>query len=303
MEELPDYQVNRNYKDTLFRLIFQDKTRLLTLYNAVSGTHYNDPEALELVTLENAIYINMKNDLAFVIDSSLHLYEHQSTNSPNMPLRNLFYAARELEKLIQPQSLYTTKLVTVPTPYFLVFYNGADKNWSRKILRLSDAYERKIDTPQLELLVHMININIGKNDELLKQCDTLREYMLFVSKVRTYTTNSDFKLAVHKAVNESIEEGILSDFLLKYKSEAIQMSILEYTEEMLLRDEREYGRELGLEEGRTMFINIFIQDNLEEHIPKERILEKLKNKFQVEEGKALELIQQVQSDSNNLGNE
>ena len=91
--------VQRNYKDTLFRMLFSDKKALLSLYNAMSEKDYKDPDELKIVTLENAIYMNMKNDLAFLIDSSLYLYEHQSTDSPNMPLRNLFYISRELEKL------------------------------------------------------------------------------------------------------------------------------------------------------------------------------------------------------------
>ncbi|MBQ5676953.1 MAG: hypothetical protein IIV45_18150 [Lachnospiraceae bacterium] len=45
----------RNYKDTIFCMIFRDKRELLTLYNAVNGTHYDNPEDLEITTLENAI--------------------------------------------------------------------------------------------------------------------------------------------------------------------------------------------------------------------------------------------------------
>ena len=54
---------NRNYKDTVFRMLFSDRKNLLSLYNAVSGSHYDDPEKLEIITLENAIYMGMKNDL------------------------------------------------------------------------------------------------------------------------------------------------------------------------------------------------------------------------------------------------
>lgn len=107
MEKETEQQVNRKYKDTLFRMIFADKLNLLDLYNAVNGTNYTDPNDLEIVTLENAIYMNMKNDLAFLIDCSLDLYEHQSTYSPNMPLRNLFYISRELEKYINQKTLYS----------------------------------------------------------------------------------------------------------------------------------------------------------------------------------------------------
>ena len=81
---------NRKYKDTVFRMLFSDKENLLSLYNAINRTAYEDPEELEIVTLESAIYMGMKNDLAFIIDMNLLLYEHQSTYNPNIPLRDLF---------------------------------------------------------------------------------------------------------------------------------------------------------------------------------------------------------------------
>lgn len=81
--------VKRNYKDTLFRMIFKEPEPLLSLYNAVNATSYQNPEELQIVTLENAIYVNMKNDLAFIIDCRMSLYEQQSSVNPNMPLRDL----------------------------------------------------------------------------------------------------------------------------------------------------------------------------------------------------------------------
>ena len=47
---------NRQYKDTVFRMLFSEKENLLSLYNAVTGSHYQNAEALKIVTLENAIY-------------------------------------------------------------------------------------------------------------------------------------------------------------------------------------------------------------------------------------------------------
>ena len=119
--------VNRNYKDTVFRMLFSDRRNLLSLYNAISGAHYDDPEKLEIVTLENAIYMGMKNDLAFIIDTELFLYEHQSTYNPNMPLRDLFYISSEYQKLVDKKSLYSSVLQKIPAPQFIVFYNGTDK--------------------------------------------------------------------------------------------------------------------------------------------------------------------------------
>ena len=115
---------NRKYKDTVFRMLFSDRENLLSLYNAVNGTTYERSEELEIVTLENAIYMGMKNDLAFIIDTNLFLYEHQSTYNPNMPLRDLFYISSEYQKLVDHKSLYSSALQKIPAPYFIVFYNG-----------------------------------------------------------------------------------------------------------------------------------------------------------------------------------
>ena len=289
--------VQRNYKDTLFRMLFSDKKALLSLYNAMSEKDYKDPDELKIVTLENEIYMNMKNDLAFLIDSSLYLYEHQSTYNPNMPIRSLFYISRELEKLTSGQTLYSPKKVMVPTPRFIVFYNGSDTSWEREVVKLSDAYEQKTDHPELELLVTMLNINLGKNSDIMNKCQTLLEYMQYVEKVRKYTSIMNISQAVEKAVNESIREGILADFLLKNKSEAVQMSIFEYDEEremkLIRRDEREIGREEGRREGREEGIReslkYFILDNFEEQIPEEKIVTKLQKIFGVlpEEGRRL----------------
>ncbi len=286
--------IQRNYKDTLFRMIFQDKVCLLSLYNALNGTNYANPEELQIETLQNAIYMNMKNDLAFVIDSSINLYEHQSTYSPNLPVRDLFYISREFEKFVTKQSLYSSKLVEIPTPKFLVFYNGTEKEWSRKQLRLSDAYKKPMQAPELELVVTMINLNHSENMELLKKCQTLLEYTKYVEKVRSYAKEMDISKAVQRAVEESIREGILEAFLTKYRAEAIQMSIFEYDEEkelkLIRRDERELGRLEGLAEGIRALVLGYLEDGESEV----RILQKLMKLFRIEEAEAKEWIYKVE---------
>lgn len=137
MEE--EKEMRRTYKDTVFRMLFSEKENLLSLYNAVNGTDYKHPEDLEINTLENAIYMNMKNDISFVCGFYLNLYEHQSTYNRNMPLRNLFYIARLLEKHIRKDSIYSSKLLRIPSPRFLVFYNGTEHQPERQVLRLSDS--------------------------------------------------------------------------------------------------------------------------------------------------------------------
>lgn len=175
---------HRNYKDTVFRMLFSDRKNLLSLYNAVSGAHYEDPEMLEIVTLENAIYMGMKNDLAFIIDTDLFLYEHQSTYNPNMPLRDLFYISSEYQKLVDKKSLYSSVLQKIPAPQFIVFYNGTEKEKDSWVNHLSEAFQNLSGNPKLELEVLTININEGHNPELMEQCQTLKEYAQYVNCVR-----------------------------------------------------------------------------------------------------------------------
>ena len=163
-------RANRKHKDTVFRILFSDKEHLLSLYNAVSGKTYTDPEQLQIVTLENAVYMGMKNDLAFIIDTNLFLYEHQSTYSANMPQRDLFYIASEYQKLVDKKSLYSSKLQKIPAPKFLVFYNGTEEMEDSRTEYLSAAFENLTGEPDLELKVLTLNINIGHNQELLEQC-------------------------------------------------------------------------------------------------------------------------------------
>ena len=239
----------RTYKDTVFRMLFREKENLLSLYNAVNGTAYTDVERLEISTLENAVYMNYKNDISFVMNFELMLYEHQSTVNPNMPLRHLIYVTKVLQGIIRNADLYGSVLVQIPTPRFVIFYNGMEEQPEQKILKLSDAFKKRLEVPELELIVTMYNINFGQNSELLNACQTLKEYAQYVSIVRKYAEKLPFAEAVEAAVDECIKDGILSDFLLKNRAEAIEMSIFEYDEEKHLKNEREYAYNKGRTEG------------------------------------------------------
>lgn len=255
MKELEEEtKVHRNFKDTMFRMLFCDSRNLLSLYNALNGTTYTDVEGLEITTLKNAVYMNYKNDISFVFDFQLMLYEHQSTANPNMPLRDLFYATRVLERRTKDQDLYGSALVSIPAPRFVVFYNGTDYQPEKRILKLSDAFEKKQDNPELELVVTVYNINSGNNPELMKACRALGEYAEYVELVRKYARKMSFPEAVEQAVDHCIRNGILEKFLSENRAEAIAMSIFEYDEEKHLRNEREQayrsGKSDGIKEGR-----------------------------------------------------
>ncbi len=246
-------KVSRTYRDNLFRMIYKDKEKLLSLYNAMNGTDYRNPEELTITTLENAIYIGIKNDLSFIIASELNLYEHQSTVNPNIPLRQLQYVATILRGLVSQKALYSTKLTKIPYPRFVVFYNGEQDEPERQVLRLSDAYLKRADEPDLELKVIMLNINYGKNRELMENCESLKGYMIFNDKVRNYRKSMTVKEAVGRAVDECINENILADFLRKNKAEVMSMDIFTYDqklhEEVIAEEAEERGMERGIKRG------------------------------------------------------
>ena len=214
-------RVSRTYRDNLFRMIYRDKEKLLSLYNAMNGTDYRDPDELIITTLENAIYIGIKNDLSFIIASELNLYEHQSTTNPNIPLRQLQYVTTIFRGLVSQKALYSTKLTKIPCPRFVVFYNGEQEEPESRVLKLSDAYLKREGEPELELKVTMLNINYGKNKELMEKCESLKGYAIFNEKVRNYRRSMPVKEAVNKTVEECINEDILADFLRKNNEEVI----------------------------------------------------------------------------------
>lgn len=241
----------RNYKDTVFRMLFREKSALLSLYNAVNKTNFTNVDDLEITTLENAVYMGMKNDVSCMFAFELSLYEHQSTVNPNMPLRDLFYVVGQLQKLVSEKNLYHSKCIHIPTPRFAVFYNGSTQMPERMEYRLSDLFQKKTDYPELELIVTVYNINPGMNEDLLEACHLLKEYMLFTAKIRENRKTMDLRLAVNKAVEDCICNGILADFLKAQRAEVIAMSIFEYDHEKHMRLIKEDGREEGREEGRV----------------------------------------------------
>ena len=182
--------INKEYKSTVFAMLFGEPEALLSLYNAINNTDYTDTDLLSYCTLEDSsgqksgIFSRMRNDLSFVIASFLNLYEHQSTLNNNMSLRMLFYCSTVIRTLIQDTDIYGRKQIQIPAPVFLVFYNGTADMPEETIYRLSDAYELHMDEPQLELKVKALNINAGKNVEIAGKCKALKDYIEFVDRSR-----------------------------------------------------------------------------------------------------------------------
>ena len=247
-------QINQKYKDSLFRLLFgrEDmKDNILSLYNALNNTSYSNPDDLEIRTLSEAVYIKMKNDVAFLIDSFLPLWEQQSTFNPNMPLRGLMYFSDLYNAYITEKELniYGTKLVNIPTPQYVVFYNGDANKPPIMKLKLSDAFMNKNEDDDFEWTATMYNLNKGQNDELLLKCKPLSDYMTLVNYINYYKKEHTVEEAVNMTVTRCIKENILKDILLKNKAEVMNMVITEFNEEVFVKGIREEGREEGLEEG------------------------------------------------------
>ena len=265
---------NRNYKDRLFRFVFNNKKDLLDLYNAINGTDYNNPEELEVNILENVLYLSMKNDLSFLIDAELNLYEHQSTYNPNMPMRGLLY--------------------------FAGVYNR----------HISDLFRRPNGEkdPCLECQTLMLNINYGHNRELMKKCRRLEEYAIFVDTIRkNQAKGQDLQEAVEGAVESCIAGGVLADILRLQKAEVVQMVLEGFDQEAYEKAMKKEGYEDGYQEGKEDGYQEGIEQGIEQgiergicglirslkefDIPKGQILQKLQDTYELTEEEARDYIE------------
>ena len=247
-----------NDKDRLFCFIFgreENRKWTLSLYNAVNGTDYDNPDDVDITTMRDVIYMGMKNDVSFIISSEISLYEHQSTYNPNMPVRQLMYLGRQYDRYIKRtrQNIYGSKLMKLPLPRLAVFYNGED-DIRDVVLKLSDSFPECIDTEKsdVEVRVHMYNIRPQYNSNLLAGCKTLSEYSWFVEEIRRNRKTMDIETAIDKAIKDMPEDFEIKIFLTEHQSEVKNMCITEYDEaetmEMFKKEAREEGREQGREE-------------------------------------------------------
>ena len=249
--------INRQYKDRLFKFIFgnpEHKEWTLALYNAMNGSNYTNPDDIELNTIEDVLYMSMKNDVSFLIAETVNFYEQQSTFSPNVPLRIFMYAAKAYDKYVEGDSrmnLYTSTLQKIPTPHCVCFYNGKSKKEDKVILKLSDAFMQQTDDPQIEVTVTMYNINYGHNKELLEACKPLYEYSWFIEEIRKNNKTNSIGIAVDKALDSMPEDFVIRQFLLDNRAEVKDVFLTEYNEQKTMADMKEEGRVEGVAEGRA----------------------------------------------------
>ena len=267
---------NKEYKSDVFSMLLQDKKRAMEIYNAINGTDYDDPELVEMTTLDDKSFsLTVRNDASFILDANLSLYEHQSTYCPNMPLRDLLYFASIIQKQskAQKRDIYGGRILKIPVPHFVVFYNGKEDAPDQYDLRLSDAFEKETEDPEIELVCHVYNINNGKNVPLLSKCQTLREYMYFVDMVRKNNEISgNLEDAIEKAINQCMEENVLRDFLAQHREEVMHVMTLDYTFERRLEMQRaeaiEDGERIGKEIGKVIGYEIGKEEKFSEQIRK-----------------------------------
>lgn len=246
---MSEYCINEKFKDRLFCWIFgkdSNKKYLLDLYNAINDTSYNDINQIEINTIEDVIYMKMKNDVSCIIGNDLSLYEHQSTFNPNMPFRSFEYCAKLYDAIVTARGydVYSSKLLKFPTPHCYVLYNGIIERNDIEILKLSDSFETI--TEGYEWTVTMLNINFGHNKILLEKCASLKEYSMFVDRVRKNFTTMNKLDAIDEAVEYIVKlNGELSYFFAKNRSEVRDMCITEYNEAQHLENVKQEGIEQG----------------------------------------------------------
>lgn len=251
---------NREYKSDVFSMLMEDKRYALEVYNALNGSSYEDPEQVEYVNLEKGISLSVRNDAAFIVDTDVSIYEHQSSYNPNMPLRALIYFVDIIrEHVIKKRDLFSHNPIRIPVPHFAVFYNGTINRPEKEILKLSDSYNKPTEKPELELTCTVYNINSGIGDRLLESCKVLEGYTVFVEKVREYKAEGKDK-PIEKAMDHCIENHILEEFFAKRWTEVLNVMTIDMTferREVLIREEEyENGRAEGKAEGKAEGISI-----------------------------------------------
>ncbi len=239
------------YKDRLFQFIFgseENKAWTLSLYNAVNGTAYSNPDEVQINTIKEVLYLGMHNDTSFLLTDDMNLYEQQSSYNPNMPIRMMQYAGNLYEKYIKENELnkYGSELLKLPVPKLIVFYNGVKDTEEETILKLSDSFPEGAKA-DIEVFVRMININHGRNTKLLNACEPLKEYSWLMQEIRSNRKIMEIEDAVDKALADMPKEYVIKPFLEAHKTEVSGMLLTEYNE----AETMELFRKEGIDQNRV----------------------------------------------------
>jgi len=245
-------EANRLYKDRVFKFIFgnpENKEWTLSLYNAVNGSNYRNPDDIQFNTIEDAVYMSMKNDVSFIILDEMNLWEHQSSFNPNMPMRFLTYGTQLYEKYTATSGYYkfSRKLQRLPKPHCICFYNGTEEQPEQQVLKLSDAFGGEGD---IEVKVKMLNVNYGKNRALLETCQPLREYAWLVDRVREHQrVLQNLEAAVDASIDEMPDSFVIRTLIEAHRAGVKKMFLTEYDEEKMKEQERKEAFADGVDAG------------------------------------------------------
>ena len=265
-------KTNRNYKDSVFVDLFAHditaKENFISLYNALHGTNLDVKTTdVQPVMLERVLYMKYYNDIAMLIDGKIViLIEHQSTINQNMPFRFLEYIARIYEKITTKDEKFGRKLVKLPIPEFYVFYNGKEDYPTESVMKLSDAFMQLGDNNRLknqlenanyplEISVKVININVDKENPILKRCEALKQYSEFIEQVR-FNIEHAVSEPFTSAIKQAIKKGFLSDYLNRKSTEVQNMLLAEYDYDTDIAVQRKEAFEDGIVQGRNEGIAI-----------------------------------------------
>ena len=258
---------NREYKSDVFSMLLEEPENALEIYNGLNNSNYKDAGMVKIMTLESGFSLTIRNDASFIIGSEINFYEHQASYNPNMALRHLVYFSRTIEKDLKGKNIFANRKITIPTPHFVVFYNGTEVRPEVEIQRLSEHFEKKTDEPEIDLVCTVYNICKGNNSRLLEKCPVLSEYMYFVERVR-YRVNCEEELeqAIGNAIDDCISEGILADFLRRRRDEVTKSIMIDMRHETILEIEkrvaRDEGREEGIKEGSLNMLFLLLGDKI-----------------------------------------
>ena len=283
----PKTTANREVKDGVFKMLFEEPEKAAELYTALTGISCTADE-VQIFKITTIVSGKIRNDLGLLVRGRIiFLGEHMSTLYANMPLRCLIYVVDSYDRLIkirgEERFIYNSKLYKIPKPQFVVFYNGVQDRPDREVLRLSDAFEDDgVDLGKLELEVVVYNINKGKNAELFAKCPTLRQYADFIDKIREFEKiYEDYDTAVRAALRFCIANDILADFLKKNGGTIMNILTTGYDEDVARRVWREegieegveMGMEKGREEGRAKERFNFAKNLISDNIPINKIIQ------------------------------
>ena len=291
------YKLNTKYKGRLFRLIFREKKELLELYNAVNESNYTNPDELEITTMEDVVYMGMKNDLSFIIGDEMSLYEHQSSFCPNLPLRGLFYFSSVYRSYIEPvkRRLYSISRLEIPFPQYIVFYNGIEERPEREELKLSKLFSGngKGKKASLECTALVLNVNYGHNKELMDRCKTLKQYAQFIAEIRkNLAYGMAAQEAVEHAVDQCIRKDVLADILRKNRGEIVDSILTEWDEDDFIEGVKEDSRNEGIKIGEKRGkIESMIEMCQEFQVSEEDTLDRIMKKFSLQEEDAKEYME------------